>query len=165
MCAALTALATLAATTPAPAQEAAFGAFADVATGLEGGGRGHASGVRRARTLVRAGGEAWVNESPNNRVAASLLLELEPHTAAGADLRYVRLLSERFTLTLGGVAILTPHTLVGATAGAEYRLPLRPTVALTASPTIQVFFLGTDLPTDTVLWQGLLHVGVHVDLF
>ncbi len=166
--AALTALAALAAgtaTTPARAQQLAIAGAADLATGIEGGGRGPASGVRRARTLIRAGAEAYVDESPKNRVGAALLLELEPHTAAGADLRYIRMLSDRFTLQLGGVAMLAPSTLVGATVGADYRFPLSPTVALTASPTVQVYFLGTDLPDGSVIWQGLLHVGVHVDLF
>lgn len=163
--AALPAAALLAATatTPARAQELAIAGVADVATGVEGGGRGYAAGVRRARTLLRAGAEAWVNESPKDRLAATLLLEIEPHTAAGVDLRYVRLLSPRFTLQLGGVSMFVPTTLVGATVAADYRLPLKPTVALTATPSVQVFFLGNDLPNDTVLWQGLLHVGVHVD--
>jgi hypothetical protein len=165
-CAALSAAALLAAATaatPARAQELGLAGVADVATGLAGGGRGHAAGVRRARTLIRAGAEAWVNESPKDRLGAMLLLELEPHTAAGVDLRYVRLLTDRFTLQLGGVAMFVPSTLVGATVAADYRLPIKPTVALTATPSIQVFFLGNDLPSDTVLWQGLLHVGVHVD--
>jgi hypothetical protein len=157
-------LAALAGPVAASAQELHVAATADLASGLEGGATGYASGVRRARTLLSVGAEAQFPESPEDRIAAALLLEIEPHTGAGADLRYVRMATNRLFVEIGGVAILTPSTLVGVTAGAEYRLPLTKAFTFTTGPTVQVFFLGTDLPDNEVLWQGLFHVGIQIDL-
>lgn len=141
------------------------GASAEFASGVEGGGRGHASGVRRMGTLFRIGGEMLLSEIPGPRVAAGLLLTFEPRTSVGADLRYTHLIGERFALHVGAVGIFAPSSLFGASAGAELRLPLGRRAALTAGPALQAFFVGTDLPDGFVIWQGLFHVGVHVKLF
>jgi hypothetical protein len=158
-------LALLSAPSAALAQPFPVAATAEFASGVEGGGRGHASGVRRMGTLFRIGGEMLLSEIPGPRVAAGLLLTFEPRTAVGADIRYVHLVGDRFALHVGAVGIFAPSTLFGASAGAELRLPLGRRVSLTAGPALQAFFVGNDLPDGFVIWQGLLHVGVHVNLF
>lgn len=160
----LAALTTLVTLPSARAQDFPIGASADIASGFEGGGKGLAKGVRRARTLFRFGGEMALSDWPGPRIAAGLLLEIEPRTSAGADIRYVHLVGERFVLHLGAQGFFAPSTLFGASAGAELRLPLHRRVALTAGPTLRAHFFGGDLPEGTIIWQGLLHLGVHVNL-
>lgn len=148
----------------AVAQEYPIGASLDVATGVEGGGKGHAKGVRRARTALHFGGEMALSEQSGPRIGAGLLVELEPRTAVGAVVRYLHLVADRFALHLGAVGILAPSTLFGATAGGELRLAVHRRAALTAGPRLQAFFFGEDLPGGTVIFQGLFHVGIHVSL-
>jgi len=136
----------------------------EVASGVEGGGKGHAAGVRRARTSLRVGGELGLAETPGPNVGAGLLLEIEPHTSVGADLRYIHILGDRFALHAGALAMFAPSTLIGASAGAEVRLRLHRVVSLTAGPTFQAFFTGSDLPENNVIWQGLFHVGFNFRL-
>jgi hypothetical protein len=116
-------------------------------------------------TLFRIGGEMLLSDIPGPRVAAGLLLTFEPHTAVGADLRYVHLVGDRFALHVGALGTFAPGSLFGATAGAEFRLPLGRRAAITLGPSLQAFFIGNDLPENFVIWQGLFHVGVHVKLF
>lgn len=146
------------------AEEANFGAGADVSSGVEGGGAGHARGVRRARTLIRVGGDMRITEGEPHFFGASLRLEIEPHAAVGADVRYAYLAGRYIGLHVAAIAMMAPGTLFGAGAGADVRLPLGKRFAFTAGPTAQAFFLGSDLPDHTVLWQGLFHVGFHLDI-
>lgn len=146
------------------AQDFPIGASADVGTGIEGGGKGFATGVRRARTLFRFGGEMALSDMPGPRVGAGLLLEIEPRTSVGADLRYLHLVGDRFLLHIDARGIFAPSTLFGAAAGAELRLPIAKRISLTVGPTLNAYFFGYDLPEGTVIFQGLLHVGIHVHL-
>jgi hypothetical protein len=148
----------------ARAQTFPIGASVDVASGVEGGGKGHATGVRRARTLFRFGGEMALSEEPGPRVAAGVLLEIEPRTSVGADIRYVHLVGERFAFHIGAIGIFAPTTLFGASVGGELRLSLSRRVAVLAGPTVRAFFVGNDLPDGTVIFQGLFNVGIHVSL-
>jgi hypothetical protein len=160
----LTATLALAAEGEAVAQDFPIGASVDVYSGIEGGGKGLAKGIRRAPTLFRFGGEMALSDWPGPRIGAAVLLEIEPRTAVGADLRYLHLVGERFALHLDGRAIIAPSTLFGAAAGGEARLPLHKRFSLTFGPTLSAFFVGNDLPQGTVIFQGLFHVGVHVHL-
>jgi hypothetical protein len=165
--------ATLAATTlaltlgsprDARAQDYAFAAAVSFAGGVEGGGRGYAAGVRRAPTLLRIGGEARLPEMPRSIFEIGLLIGFEPSASFGADFRYAHLIGKHLSLHLGGEAVIAPSTLFGATGGAEVLVPLRRNVDLFAGPSVTAFFFGNDLPDGNVVWQGLVHLGVHVDL-
>jgi hypothetical protein len=137
---------------------------ASISSGVEGGGKGHAAGVGRARTTLRFGGEVGLGETLGPAIGAGLVLELEPRASVGADLSYVHLFSDRFALNIGGIAVLWPSTLYGATAGAELRFPIHRRISLTVGPSFQAFFAGDDLPDNNVIWQGLVHVGIHFHL-
>jgi hypothetical protein len=150
---------------PASAQEFPMGIAAQVASGVEGGGQGPAAGVRRARTTVRLGAELPISaEDPGPRFAAGLLLEIEPHSSLGADLRYVHLVDNRFAFHVGAVGIFAPAMLFGATAGADFRLALGRRAMITLGPQFRGFFFGNDLADGAVIWQGLFNVGIHVNL-
>lgn len=155
-------LALVAGAAPASAQKLVVAANADVASGLEGGSYDGGLGVRRARTTIRVGVDAFVNENPESAIAGALLLELEPHTAVGFDLRYQRIAFERIAFDIGLTALLVPGTMFGAEAGITYRQPILPHVWLTIGPTLTGYFVGSDLPERAVVWQGLLRGGFRV---
>lgn len=164
-CAALAALgATLGAAPEAKAQRYLVGGDVSVASGAEGGGRSGLAGVRRARTRVRIGAELRVDESPEDIFGAGLLAELEPRASVGADVRYARALGKPLLFHIAALGYVAPETLLGAGAGVTYRLALGTRVALTVGGEANFFLLGTDIPDNTVLWQTLVLVGLHVDL-
>jgi hypothetical protein len=139
------------------------GTFA-IGSGLEGGGNGHAAGVRRARTSIRIGGVLGLEETPGPSIGAGLLVELEPHSSVGADLRYVHFLDERLSLHIGGVGIFAPSTLFGVTAGAEIRFRVSRRLSILVEPAVRTFFLGDDLAGNTIIWQGLLNAGMVIHI-
>lgn len=154
------ACAVLAATAPAGAQEYLVSGAVQAASGVESAGRG----VQRARTRLRLGAELRVDEMPNDGLAFGALVELEPRSAVGGDLRYVRLLGDHLAVNAGGIAYVAPRTLLGAAAGIEIRVRLSRAVWFCAGPEATLFAAGSDLPDGTVLWQGLFSGGFRVDL-
>lgn len=148
-------------TPSARAQQYVLGASAELLGGAEGGGA--LAPLRRSRSTLRVGGDVRVDERPKDVLSAAALLELEPTTAVGVDARYVRL-AGRFAFGAGGIGYLAPATLFGGTADLIYRHPLSSVTAFTVGPALNVFFLGGDLPDDTVMWQAVLRVGFRADL-
>jgi hypothetical protein len=163
----LVALAVIALTLGAPsaarAQQWLMGGEASVATGAEGGG--DPRGVfRRARTTMRLGGDLRVDERPSEFYAAGVLMELEPRTTFGVDLRYGRLISPRWSVDAGVIGFLTPETLLGVSVGAMGRDNPGKGLAFMVGPRVDVMFAGSDLPTSRPIWQLLICGGIHVDL-
>ena len=140
----------------------AAGTF-EAATGKEGGGGREASLVR-APTRLRVGGDVHVDEDPENILGVAALVDLEPRARFGADIRYIRLVGDRFALSAGAIGYLTPGTMIGPAATLEYRHPVAKSLFLTAGPEVNVFVVGIDVPDKTVIWQALLHLGLRVDL-
>jgi hypothetical protein len=150
---------------PAQAQELHASGAADVVAGIEGGASGYASGIRRTRTMLRLGGEGYVDESPRHGLGIGALVELEPRASFGADLRYLFRFRELLVMHAGVTGILAPENMIGATFGCAYRMPLGKDLELNVNPLVNVYFLGNDLPTDTVIWQGMIAVGARFGLF
>ncbi len=148
--------------TTASAQQWILGGSAQLGSGIEGGGGGKFQ-LERARTTLRLGADARVDEFPKDRLGVALVVELEPHTSLGLDVKYMRQVGS-IDLSIGGVGFLYPQSLVGPACGADYRLHLSKTMDLLVGPRLDVFVIGTDLPSGSVVWQGLLQVGIHVDL-
>ncbi|MEO8877195.1 MAG: hypothetical protein ABI461_16495 [Polyangiaceae bacterium] len=160
--AALFAIAVLA-TSSASAQQYKLGAYGGLSSGVEGGGAG-SFGLRRARTTLRLGGDASVDEFPNDIFGLYAVIEVEPHASFGAEARYLRLLTPLNVVHVGGIGVFAPSTLFGANAGFDHRFALGKSLALEVGPTFQVFFIGGDLPDNAVIFQGLLQVGIHANL-
>lgn len=163
----LAALATLGLALLAPgtarAQRWLIGGEATAATGAEGGG--DPRGVfRRLRTTARFAIDARVDERPSEFYSAGVLMELEPRTTFGVDVRYGRLISPRWSVDAGAIGFLTPETLLGVTFGATVRDNPNRGFAFVVGPRVNVMFLGSDLPTSRPIWQLLVCGGVHVDL-
>lgn len=132
---------------------------AQAASGLEGGGRG----FQRARTRVRLSLELRIDEAPDDALVVGGIVDIEPRTAFGADLRYVRSLGKLVAVSAGGIGYLVPATLLGACAGLEVRVPVAKKTFITAGPDLTVFALGSDLPERSVIWQALFQVGFRAD--
>lgn len=146
----------------AEAQQVELAGIADVMMGIEGGGQGYASGIRRTRTTLRFGLEGYMDEQPLHMPALAVRIELEPAASFGADLRYQLRALDDFTFHAGLSTVLLPKHLIGGTFGAAYRPMLTESLGLYAGPTFEVWFLGADLPADTVLWQAQLEGGLRV---
>ena len=147
----------------ADAQQLVVGGEAALAAGLAGGGSG-ATMIERARTRLRIGAEFWVDEFPKDIYGLGLILDIEPRASFGLDVRYMRRLGPKFEVSVGAIGYLMPATLIGPYASLSYRIPLSPVAAVTVGPELNIYVLGSDLPDGTVVWQGLLQVGIHADL-
>jgi len=147
---------------PAGAQKYLIGASAGASSGVEGGGP--QGTMAMTRTRVRIAVDARVDESPEDLLLGGLDAEVTPTSGIGADLRYGRMVGDRVVLSAGILGILAPWTLYGACAVFEYRIPIAQRFQITIAPEGDVFFLGTDLPDGTAIWQFRLNGGLRADL-
>ena len=147
---------------PVHAQQLVLAGTADVASGIEVGTYMSGMGMRRARTTLRVGVDASVDESPENILAVALLVELEPHATVGADIRLMRNVWKGLAVELGATGYLAPYSLFGGTVGAQYRIPLFKNAWFSLGPSLNAYFIGSDLPANTIVWQGLFRGGLRV---
>jgi hypothetical protein len=147
----------------ARAQSWVYGGTAGFSTGLEGNGEQN-GGPRVARTRLRLDVDLHVDEFPQEKFGFGILADVLPRAAFAVDGHYIRSLSPKFDLAVGGIGYLAPATLFGPSVDLWYRLPLSKGAALVVGPELNVFVLGSDLPDGTVIWQGLIQVGIHADL-
>ena len=147
----------------ARAQSWVYGGTAGLATGLEGNGQQN-GGPRPARTRLRLDVDFHVDEFPHEVFGFGILADVVPRAAFGIDGHVILRLPPRFELWAGGIAYLAPSTLFGPSVDLWYRIPLSKGAAFVVGPEVNVFFGGSDLPEGTVLWQGLIQVGIHADL-
>ena len=117
-----------------------------------------------ARARLRLGLDLRVDEFPTDIFGVGILVELLPHSSFGLDARYMRAVGSRFEVNAGGIAIVAPESLFGPSAGLKYRLPLSTATRITLGPEANVFVIGSDLPSGTIIWQVLLQGGIHADL-
>ncbi|MBK6697896.1 MAG: hypothetical protein IPG50_37765 [Myxococcales bacterium] len=162
----VTLLSSLAAMVAAPesahAQEWLVAARASVAGGIDVGGAEVA--MRRARSVVSLGADLAVDERPKDIFGAAVIVEVEPKASFGGAARYGRLLGPSSLIFLSGEGLVAPHTLFGAGGGFEQRFAFSKTTQLTLGPSFNVFFIGQDIPDDSVFWRALLAVGFRADL-
>ena len=151
----------LASAAPANAQQYLVGGEADLSPGMEGGGQ---VSIRPSRLRLRLGGDARVDESPDDILQFGLLAELVPRAGFGGDVRYARMAGEHFVVDIGGTCIVAPSSIYGVTAGLTYRWALSKRSQVTFGPEGDFYFLGTDLPSGVVIWQARFMGGFRVDL-
>jgi hypothetical protein len=151
---------TLALPSPAHAQQYLPAGEAYLGSGVEGGGRD----FQRARTRLKLGLELRIDEDPDNGISGAGVFDIEPRTAFGADLRYVRRIGPKFAVSAGGMGYFVPAILVGPCAGLEVRVPTFYKTYLALGPEVAVFAFGSDLPDRTVIWQAIFQAGFRVDL-
>jgi hypothetical protein len=147
----------------AAAQQYLLGGSGELGSGIEGGPPG-APAFSLARLRLRVALDVRVDEFPADIYAVGMLIELTPHSAFGFDVRYARRLGLKFEVNAGGVAYIAPESLFGPSAGLKYRMPLSATTHVTLGPEANVFVIGSDLPSGTIIWQVLVQAGFHADL-
>jgi hypothetical protein len=146
----------------ARAQQYLIGGTASASSGIEGGGAN--GGLYRTRTRLRIGGDLRIDESPDDILEFAAIAEIEPRSGFGADVRYARAAGDHFIVDVGLLGLVAPASLYGACAGLTYRLPISKRAQITVGPEADFYFLGSDLPDRTVLWQVRLGGGLRVDL-
>jgi hypothetical protein len=149
-------------TSTARAQQYLIGGSFEASSGVEGGGSPNQ--LTRARTRLRIGGDLRIDESPDDIFEFAALAEVEPRSGFGADVRYARAAGDRFFVDVGLLAIVAPASLYGACASFNYRLPISKRTQIIVGPEADFFFLGSDLPDGTVVWEVRLQGGLRVDL-
>ena len=155
----------LSATSHAEAQQWMLGGHGAVATGLEGGdpGRGETT-FRRARTRLSAGLDLRVDEAPKDGFGLVVFTELEPHVSVGGELRYLRWFGPSVVGFVGATGTFAPRTLLGADFGIQFHVGEFSGGSFFLEPSFSALPLGTDLPSDRVLFWGLLSGGIHATL-
>ena len=148
---------------PAFAQQYVLGGNASLSSGIAGGGAGKLL-LERARTRLTLGVDLRVDEFPKDVFLIAAVAELEPHASFGLDVSYRRRMTPKIDLEVGGVGFIFPESLIGPEFGASYRLPLSRSLDLMLGPEVDIFVIGSDLPSGSVVWNVLLKAGIHVDL-
>lgn len=147
----------------ARAQQYLAGGDVAISSGIEGGGA-QPGALFRTRTRLRLGGDLRIDESPDDILEFGALAEIEPRSSFGADVRYARAAGAHFLVDAGLLGIFAPSSLYGACASLSYHLPVFKRMQITAGPEADFFFLGSDLPDGTIIWQVRLQGGLRVDL-
>lgn len=156
---------TLAHATPAEAQKYMYHAAFGMSSGIEAGEQGATAGARRARTTMRLGADIRIDESPRDILGVGALVEVEPRSALGVDGVYQRRVGTKLLVGGGAIGFLAPSTLFGVTLSSSYQVPVSSGTCVVVGPVVNGFFLGRDLPDETIVWQALVRAGVVVDLF
>ncbi|HEV8549821.1 MAG TPA: hypothetical protein VGQ57_12350 [Polyangiaceae bacterium] len=149
---------------PAHAEGWMYEGFLGVASGLEGGNAAGSMGWQRARLRLSAGVDLRSDEDEVQGIGFRGVFELEQRGSIGAEVRYSRWLGKGFGAYAGVIGTFAPETLVGATLGATILLPFGKRGGLFLEPSFSALPLGSDLPGDSILFWGLLTVGVNVNL-
>ena len=146
---------------PARAQSWVSDVQLGVASGIEGADTGHGVAWQRARIRLILALDMGNDETGSEAFGVRSFVELERSLSVGAEVGYVRWVIPELSLFFGGVAVLTPRTLFGGTAAANYVIPLGKRVGLALFTSISVLPLGDDRPGNGAVVWGLLGLGIR----
>lgn len=132
-----------------------------LASGLEGASGGGGVGWQRARTRLILGLDLGNDEHGADAYGVRAFVELERSLSVGAEVGYLRWVLPELSLFVGGVAVLAPSTLFGATAAGNYTFPLGKRLGLSILASFSALPLGSDRPDDGVVVWALLGVGIR----
>jgi hypothetical protein len=150
---------------PAHAEGWMYEGFLGVGSGLEGGNAGTKDlSWQLARLRLSTGIDFRSEEDPVQGFGVRGVFELQKRGSIGAELRYSRWISNVFGGYVGACGTIVPETLLGATVGATLRIPFGKRGGLFLEPSFSALPVGSDLPSKSVLFWGLLTVGVNVNL-
>lgn len=145
----------------ASAQSWVTDAQLSLATGLEGASGGGGVSWQRARTRLILGLDLGNDEHGVDAYGVRTFVELERSLSVGLEVGYLRWVLPELSLFFGGVAVLAPSTLFGATAAANYTFPLGKRLGLSVLASFSALPLGSDRPDDGVVVWGLLGLGIR----
>jgi hypothetical protein len=142
-----------------------FNAEAGVGSGFEGDDPGIGQiGWRRARIRVLGGLHLRTDEDESNGIGLRAFAEIEKRGSVGAEARYERWISQKFSVFAGLIGTVAPETLFGGGFGARLTIPMGSRLGIFVEPAFYALPAGSDLPGKTVLLWGLVSVGVDVGL-
>lgn len=161
------ALAALAAAVPAQGQAPMDSVSATVGSGITLASGQATALTSRTPLFVDAAYRRWSSENPDLVWGASARVEVEGRTSLALVPR-IELGTDLGPLTVrSGVAaplVFAPFTLIGVEGSVTTRLALTPALGLTVSLLADAFFLGSDLPSGSVLVMFNGAVGVDLAL-
>ena len=157
----LAVLATLCLPAAAHAQSWVTDAQLSLATGLEGASGGGGVDWQRARTQLILGLDLGNDEHGLDAYGVRTFVELERSLSVGLEVGYLRWVLPELSLFFGGVGVLAPSTLFGATAAINYTFPLGKRLGLSLFGSFSALPLGSDRPDDGVVVWGLLGLGIR----
>ncbi len=150
---------------PAHAEGWMYEGFFGLGSGLEGGDAGTGSlSWQRARLRLSTGVDFRSDEDQEQGFGVRGVFELEKRGSIGAEIRYSRWLGRGFGGYAAVCGTFAPETLLGGTVGATILLPFGKRGGLYLEPSFSALPLGSDLPGNSILFWGLLTVGVNVNL-
>ena len=151
---------------PATAREGTvFNGEAGVGTGFEGDdpGIGHI-GWHMARLRIVGGLHLRTDEDESDGIGVRAFAEIQKRGSIGAEARYERWLSSKFSVFAGLIGTVAPETLFGGGFGGRLVIPMGKRLGIFVEPGFYGMPVGSDLPGKTVLLWGLVTVGVDVGL-
>jgi hypothetical protein len=161
---AVAALALVALTKPAKAEELLMDGNFGVGTGLEGGDPGTGLSWRRARFRLVGGADLRSDESMADAVGFRAFFEIENRATVGAEVRYERWMARNFGVWAHLTGTIAPETLFGGGFGCTAIIPFGKKVGLFIEPSFSALPVGSDTPDNEVLMWGLLSAGVRFGL-
>ena len=123
--------------------------------------------LRRTPIFLEAEAHTWIDAAPDPVLGAARRLEVDGRVSVAVVPRagLVRPLGPaRLRLFAGAPFFFAPFSMLGAEVGAALAIPLGDRFALSAGLRLDVFFWGSDLPSDTALVDLDLAVGLEVRL-
>ncbi len=158
------AMALVAATQRAEAQELLMDGNFGIGSGIEGGDPGTGLEWRRARLRVLGGVDLRSSEGPADALGFRAFVEVEKRASVGGEVRYERWMARNFGVWAALTGTVAPETLFGGGFGCTAIIPFGKKVGLFIEPSFQALPLGSDTPGDSVLVWGLLSAGVRFGL-
>ncbi len=123
--------------------------------------------MRRTPAFIEAEARTWIDATPDPVIGAALRVEVDGRASVAlvprAGLKRSLGASE-LRLFVGAPFFFAPFSLLGGEVGAALAIPLGDRFALSASFRVDVFFWGSDLPSDTAIVDLDLAVGIEVRL-
>ncbi len=123
--------------------------------------------LRRTPIFLEAEARTWVDAAPDPVLGAALRVEVDGRVSVGIVPRAAlmrHLGASEVRLFVGVPFFFAPFSLLGAEAGAALAIPLGERFALGTSIRLDVFFWGSDLPSNTAVVDLDLSVGLEVRL-
>lgn len=158
------AVAALAMTQQARAEELLMDGTFGLGSGLEAGDPGTGLEWRRARLRVMGGVDLRSDEGQADALGFRAFVEIEKRASFGGEVRYERWMARNFGVWAGLTGTVTPETLFGGSLGCTAILPFGKKFGLFLEPSFHALPLGSDTPGDSVLVWALLSAGLRFGL-
>lgn len=143
------------------------GSGLSMGTGAGGDGTDANVTLRRTPIFIEAEARTWIDATPDPVLGAALRVEVDGRASVAVVPRAALMRplgAGELRLFVGVPFFFAPFSMLGGEAGAALAIPLGERFALSTSFRVDVFFWGSDLPSDTAIVDLDLAVGLEVRL-